>query len=177
MTRTDAPQAAIAVAPDYERQVEIEAEAREAQWRRSFDALFPANADSNLTAHAKRELELAGLFSEDSDYNGMLGEAVMDLVKVFAHQGHSGFSAGSVVDIFRRVASFDILTPLSVNPAEWHEVDANQRPAGRRLWQSVRKPSVFWREGEDTWYDLEQTRVTMEPENTASQPEPEGAPV
>ena len=31
---------------------------------------------SNLELHAKKEMEIAGLFKKDSDYGGMLGDAV-----------------------------------------------------------------------------------------------------
>ena len=34
---------------------------------------------TNLTDFAERELRLAGLFSKDSDYEGMLGDAVLAL--------------------------------------------------------------------------------------------------
>lgn len=49
--------------------------------------------ESGLCQHAKRELQLAGLFDQDSDYEGMLGTAVYEIIKVFAQQGHSGASA------------------------------------------------------------------------------------
>ena len=42
---------------------------------------------SDLTDHARNELKLAGLFDKDSDYDGMLGDSVMELVKVFSKQG------------------------------------------------------------------------------------------
>ena len=32
-------------------------------------------------------------FDQDSDYEGMLGTAVYEIIKVFAQQGHSGASA------------------------------------------------------------------------------------
>ena len=38
---------------------------------------------SNITEHARRELEIAGLFDKDSDYNGNIGTAVMELMEVF----------------------------------------------------------------------------------------------
>ncbi|NIO30179.1 MAG: hypothetical protein GTN75_00095 [Gemmatimonadetes bacterium] len=46
-----------------------------------------------LEQHARRELELAGLFDEDSDYGGMLGHSTMRLIEAFAAEGHSGMSA------------------------------------------------------------------------------------
>lgn len=36
----------------------------------------------NIIEFAKNELEIAGMFDKDSDYNGMIGDAVMELIKV-----------------------------------------------------------------------------------------------
>lgn len=128
--------------------------------RALLETLYP-DGDSNLVAHARRELELAGLLDATSDYGGMLGREVLDLIRVFAGGGHSGFSAHSTIDIFARCARFDTLSPLTAHPSEWMEV-------GTGMWQSRRKPSAFWREGEATWYDLEtvamQAPTTRDPE-------------
>ena len=59
-----------------------------------------------LTEFAEAELRRVGLFDEDSDYNGMLGEAVMELIRTFAKQGHSGCSAGITADLFNRVVRY-----------------------------------------------------------------------
>ena len=50
--------------------------------------------ESTLVTYARDELQRAGLFDEDSDYGGMLGEGALELVKLFSTQGHSGMSAG-----------------------------------------------------------------------------------
>lgn len=77
---------------------------------------------SNLVNHAKTELELAGFFKEDSDYGGLLGKAVVELVEKFAEQGHSGFSANQTVNLFNKVARFEPLMPLTGEDDEWNEV-------------------------------------------------------
>ena len=77
---------------------------------------------SNLVKHAERELKLAGLFDKDSDYDGELGNAVLELVKAFAAQGHSGFSAAQTIKIFQKVASYDCLTPITGADDEWNDV-------------------------------------------------------
>jgi len=64
-----------------------------------------------LVDHAHRELNKAGLFSQDSDYEGMIGRAVFELIKVFAKQGHSGFSASMTTELFSRLSRFEALTP------------------------------------------------------------------
>ncbi len=79
---------------------------------------------SNLVDHALVELKIAGLFDKNSDYEGMLGTAVVDLVKLFAKQGHSGFSAGMTVSLFEKVARFEPLCPLTGEGDEWNEVSS-----------------------------------------------------
>jgi hypothetical protein len=59
-------------------------------------------------------LKNQGLFDEDSDYGGMLGEAVLELVKVFSKQGHSGFSAMLTKEMFYRLLN-DFESGLNVD--------------------------------------------------------------
>ena len=59
---------------------------------------------------AKRNLELAGLFDKDSDYGGMLGEAVMKLVDCHLDEGHSGMSHSYVLHLFNQVINGQSLT-------------------------------------------------------------------
>lgn len=105
---------------------------------------------SNLVNHARCELTKAGLFSKESDYEGMLGPAVMALVRVFAKQGHSGFSASLTRQIFDRVANFKTLSPLTDSPAEWMLISRNPR-----TWQSRRQSSCFSEDGGKTYHDID----------------------
>lgn len=107
---------------------------------------------SNLTDHAKRELQLAGLFDKKSAYDGQLGVAVMELVKVFADQGHSGMSAGIVLQLFNRVAKWQPLTPIGSTKDEWQQIDD-------KLWQNKRSPSVFSKDAGKTWYDIDAPKI------------------
>ena len=63
------------------------------------------------TERAIHELELAGLFDADSDYGGMIGQSVKELLELFSEQGHSGFSAGLTADLFHRLVRGETLTP------------------------------------------------------------------
>lgn len=93
----------------------------------------------SLIKHAERELRLAGFFDKDSDYEGALGKAVMELIKVFSKQGHSGFSANRVVSLFEKVARYENLLPLTGEDSEWNDIsDLN----GGTL-QNNRVSSVF----------------------------------
>lgn len=91
---------------------------------------------SNLEKFAYDELTRAGLFDQDGDYGGMLGKAVMDMVKVFADEGHSGMSASIAIAAFEKVARFEPLTPLTGADDEWNEVCPGE-------FQNRRCPHVF----------------------------------
>lgn len=96
-------------------------------------------SDSNLVQFALTELNAAKLMpGNDADdfYGGMTGTAVLDLVKVFAAQGHSGMSAPIVRQIFDRVSMFLPLGPLTGEDAEWNE-------AGDGMFQNRRCSHVF----------------------------------
>lgn len=106
---------------------------------------------SNLVSHADYELRKAGLFDTDSDYDGMLGTAIMDLVRLFACQDHSGFSAALTMRCFGVVADYKTLTPLSSDPDEWNEVTSGE-------WQNRRDGRCFSKDGGKTWYNYEDCR-------------------
>lgn len=102
----------------------------------------------SLVEHAEREMKLAGLYDKDSDYAGMIPEAVMALVTAHSAQGHSGYSHGLALSIFNRVINYKTLTPITPDPAEWNDV-------GDKTWQSNRQSSVFSTDGGKTWYDID----------------------
>jgi len=108
---------------------------------------------SNLEKHAEREMRLAGLYDADSDYGGMIPEAVMKMVKILADEGHSGGSHHLVMSIFNRVANFKTLTPIGSSTDEWfkHDYDIG----GFDCWQNTRQGSIFSQDGGKTWYDLD----------------------
>jgi hypothetical protein len=95
------------------------------------------NYMSNLVKHAQRELEMAGLFDKEKDfYGGMTGESVLELIKVFAGQGHSGMSASIVNNLFNRLAKFEPINPITGADEEWNEI-------GDETFQSNRLSAVF----------------------------------
>jgi|SRR5579863_2061935 len=108
---------------------------------------------SNLEAHAKKEMEIAGLFDKDSDYGGMLADAVMKMIKVFGDEGHSGFSANMAINIFEKVARFEPLTPLKGTDDEWMEIGPDE-------FQNIRCSHVFKKNG--AAYDID-GRIFREP--------------
>ena len=107
---------------------------------------------SNLVDFAKDELARAGLFDPDSDYDGELGKSVLELVEVFAKQGHTGNSAAMAMSIFAIVGTFKPLTPLSGADDEWTEIAEEN---GKTLYQNKRCPTVF--KTNDVAYDIDAT--------------------
>jgi len=107
---------------------------------------FCNEAKSQFLRWAENEVKAAGLLQADSDYDGMLGEAVLDLVNVFDSQNHSGMSAAMVRAIFDNLANWKPLSPLTDNPDEWMEVS-------EELWQSRRNPACFSKDGGKTYED------------------------
>ena len=89
-----------------------------------------------LIEHAKNELTLAGYFDKDGMYNGMIGDAVMELIEKFSEQGHSGMSASIVRQLFNRVADYGIIKPISFEDDNWIE-------CAEQLYQHKRKSTVF----------------------------------
>ena len=104
-----------------------------------------------LVIHAERELKLAGLFDKDSDYNGALGREVLNLVKVFSKQGHSGASAFRTIELFRIVASYKNLMPIGTTKDEWVDISED---VGRPCWQNKRNSAMFSETAGENWYDV-----------------------
>lgn len=121
---------------------------------------------SNLVDYAKQELATAGLLDKDSDYDGMLGEAALELVEKFSEQGHSGMSALMVTDIVTRLMRYEPLTPLTGEDEEWFEVHDGFPGTDEAdpLYQNRRRFSVF-KQG-DKVYDID-GRVVREKDGFA----------
>lgn len=118
-------------------------------WWTDFKRKLRGTKDSNLVKHAEREMRLAGLYDKDSDYGGMIPEAVMALVKAYAKQGHSGGSHYITMKVFNEVINYRTLKPLTSDPSEWNEVSPT-------VWQSNRRSDAFSNDGGRTWYYLDE---------------------
>lgn len=107
----------------------------------------------NLIDHANTELQLSGLLDQDSDYNGLIGKACLELINTFSKQGHSGFSAQLVLDVFNKLARFKNLTDITNNPDEW--TDVTEYGNGDILFQNKRNPTYFSNDGGKTYWNLD----------------------
>ena len=94
---------------------------------------------SNLLKHAERELKLIG-YDDKDEYDKMAKDAILELIETFAKQGHSGFSANYVSNIFHKLANYEVLSPLTGNDDEWNDVSDI---SGEMLFQNNRDSRVF----------------------------------
>lgn len=116
---------------------------------RIFDQLFPNN-DGFLYNHAVREMQLAGLNTEDADYDGDLYKWVLQIVRVFVSQGHSGGSASRTLDVFCRLCRYETLTPN--DHSLYRDVsDMVDAEPGTHL-QDLRNSRFFSDDAGKTWY-------------------------
>lgn len=100
------------------------------------------------------ELKRAGLFDKESGvYDGMIGEAVKELLETFQKQGHSGMSAAIVSRIFYDLIRGKPLSPITADPSEWSLVQ--EESEGLKMYQNKRCPNLFWNGGEDRPYTLD----------------------
>lgn len=104
--------------------------------------------ESNYIKFAKRELEILryDLNQKEEDPNKWIVENVLELLRVFDKQGHSGSSAPFCIEYFRKLASFEPLTPLTGEHEEWNKI-------GDKKYQNKRCSHVFETNGQA--YDIE----------------------
>lgn len=79
---------------------------------------------SNLIEHAKRELLIAGYPPVEVAEEGpdkWIQQNVLELLRVFSAQGHSGGTAPVCVSMFHHLALFKPLAPLTGEDSEWEE--------------------------------------------------------
>jgi len=120
--------------------------------------------------HATRELKLAGMFDKEVDgssaagsMNILISNAVIELMEVFAKQGHSGMSASMVRELFVKLSNFESLTELTDTPDEWNDISEMQ--AGELGWQSQRNPSCFSEDGGKTYWNINEEYYFYTDEN------------
>lgn len=81
---------------------------------------------SNLHNHALAEFRAAGWTDDEGKFKEEMQEAickhVLELLKVFADEGHSGSTAPYAVNMFKKLAMFEPLVPLTGEDWEWTEV-------------------------------------------------------
>ena len=98
---------------------------------------------SKIVEFAYNELKNAGLFDENSDYNGKLGGDVLDIIKLFSSQGHSGQSAFVALSLINRLLSIKPLTEISEPMIGDYIVYPKEGENTREMWQLKRCPHIM----------------------------------
>lgn len=104
-----------------------------------------------LLDYAENELNLIGM-TDDGDMNGMMRKHLLHMVKEFADEGHSGFSASYALQCMEKLLRFKPLSPLTGEDDEWTDVTSI---SGVPHFQNKRCSSVF-KDGKDGQaYDID----------------------
>jgi len=98
---------------------------------------------SNLHKHALVEFKAAGWLDDNGEYcdemQGLICAHVLKLMDIFAEEGHSGSTAPYAINMFKKLAMFKPLTPLTGADDEWVKHDYGSEPS----YQNKRLSSVF----------------------------------
>lgn len=116
--------------------------------------------ESNMGDHARKELELAGMFDDEVDeseaagsWNKLVAESVIALLEIMGGQGHSGASADMTRELFTRLSNFEALSELTDSPDEWNDI--SEYSGGNAMWQNNRASASFSTDGGKTYYNLD----------------------
>lgn len=99
----------------------------------------------SLVAFAEHELSLIPE-DEGDEMQSEMNKCILDIVKIFADQGHSGMSAAYAIGALEKLLRFEPLKPLTGDDSEWTEVTDG-------TFQNKRCPHVFKEDGKA--YDIE----------------------
>lgn len=109
---------------------------------------------NNFEKHAWLEFKAAGWLDENDKFKDDMQESICNhilaLLKVFSDEGHSGSTAPYTVDLFKKLAMFEPVVPLTGEDWEWSEVSERM---GSKCWQNKRCSHVF--KDENGAYDID----------------------
>ncbi len=109
--------------------------------------------NSNLVAFAERELDIILSRCEDEESKEMqkeINKDILQIVKVFSKQGHSGFSASYAISLIKKLLNYEPITPLTGKDDEWIKLDYNNDT----YYQNKRCSRVF-KDKDGNAYDIE----------------------
>ena len=103
-----------------------------------------------LVSKAKQEFQLLGWENSDDEMQKLACENVIELLETFSKQGHSGFSAMYILDIFEKLVRHEPLTALTGSEEEWEDLSSFGSP--EPVFQNRRFSEVFKRQdGSSYW--------------------------
>lgn len=124
----------------------------------------------SILEYAKSELDRIGMTEDGDEYNVAGREAILELVEKFSEQGHSGFSAGYVVNCLNKLLRWEPLAPLTGDDDEWTELDYDDNIR----YQNNRCSRVF-KDADGRAYDID-GKVFWEWYERDLEPDEEGYP-
>ena len=101
--------------------------------------------------YAKRELDR--IKKDEDGMQEAINNDILEIVKIFSEQGHSGFSAGYALSVLERLLRFKPITPLTGEDDEWNECST------KGVMQNKRCSSVF-RQADGTYEDIDSVIVS-----------------
>lgn len=116
------------------------------QWEieRMLKKITKWKSDSNIIIHAKRELP--GFDPNADDMDKLMAKQLIQMVSVFSHHNHSGFSASFATSLLNGILKFEPLSPLTGEESEWELVTyPSPDKKGETLYQNKRCSRVFKR--------------------------------
>ena len=99
----------------------------------------------SFTSYA--ESELARIPHDEDGMQDLMDKNVLEILKIFGEQGHSGFSADYAISVLERLLRFKPITPLTGDEYEWNDT-------GHGTLQNKRCSSVF-KKSDGTCYDTD----------------------
>ena len=84
--------------------------------------------------------ELARITKDRDGLQDAINKNILDIVELFASQGHGVLSAGYAMSVLERLLRFNPLTPLTGEDDEWADVSYEM---GKKNFQNKRCSSVF----------------------------------
>jgi len=110
----------------------------------------------NTHDHAMLEFRAAGWLDDDGNYmdemQEMICKHVLKLLDVFADEGHSGSTAPYAINLFKTLAMYEPIVPLTGEDWEWTYVSGDLD--GRILYQNKRCSHVF-KDEDGQAYDID----------------------
>ena len=107
---------------------------------------------SNILQHAMDELDRIGMTEDSPDgMNRDMRKHILHMMKEFADEGHSGFSASYAISILTKLLDFKPLSPLTGEDSEWSDV---REYGPTPYYQNKRRSSVF-KDADGSCYDID----------------------
>lgn len=114
---------------------------------------------NNYEKHAWKEFRAAGWCDENHKFNDEMQEMicnhVLKLLDVFDGEGHSGSTAPYAINLFKRLAMFEPIGPLTGEDSEWNEVDdgvfQNNRMGAVFKQKDRFNGQAYWLDGKVFW--------------------------